>query len=64
MTTTLQATSNPILTKLRSIPAQHRVLWVRGFLDQVDHVYFANWSVADADAAKVILVRWMKVYGD
>lgn len=56
------SSSNPVLAKLRTIPKDSRRDWVRGFLDQVDRVYFASWTVAEADEAKAVLLRWSAVY--
>jgi len=60
--TTVSSKTNPVLLKLRTIPKDSRKAWVRGFLKSFNRVYFAHWSVEDADAARPVLVRWTNVY--
>jgi len=60
--TPVSSKTNPVLMKLRTIPKDHRKAWVRGFLKQFNRVYFALWSVEEADAARPVLVRWTNVY--
>ena len=59
----ISSTANPVLAKLRTVPAASRRDWVRGFLAQVDRVFFASWTVAEADEAKLVLQRWSKLHG-
>lgn len=64
LTAQLVSVSNPVLVKFRSIPADSRSAWARGFLDKVGEVYFANWSDAEVNPAATVVRRWLRIYGD
>ena len=63
LTAPIVSTSNPVLAKFRSIPADSRSSWAHGFLERVGEVYFANWSDAEANEAAVVVRRWLRIYG-
>jgi len=62
LTAPIVSTTNPVLVKFRSIPADSRKAWALGFLERVGEVYFANWSDAEANEAAAVVRRWFRVY--
>lgn len=64
LTAPIASTFNPVLVKFRSIPADSRSAWARGFLDKVGEVYFANWSDSEVNPAATVVRRWLRIYGN